>query len=192
MGAELARLSYGDMKEIHAEMTRLEGSIPKAVGVSYIDHVAVAVERVRDLVPLYRDLLGGTFVDAGDDLLKNFRFVQFCYPGGFKIELIEPLSKDSFVRRFLDRRGPGMHHILIQVKDIESAIEVAEQAGFRVVDKSLRPHGWNEAFLHPKSTSGVLIEFGQYKRRPSDPQGEWKFPYTLEEVLDGVLGGPKT
>jgi methylmalonyl-CoA/ethylmalonyl-CoA epimerase len=173
------------------ELAEVERYLP-TVNVRDIDHVAVAVERVRDVLPLYRDLLGGVFVDAGDDLVKNFRWVQFEYPGGFKIEILEPLSQDSFVRRFLDRRGPGMHHILMHVVDIDQAIEAAERAGYRVVDKSLRPHGWNEAFLHPKSTDGVLIEFGEVKRTGSEHEGEWKFPHTLEEVLDGVLGGPKT
>ncbi len=171
------------------------------VDVRDIDHVAVAVERIRDVLPLYRDLLGGEFVDAGDDTRpgKNFRFVQFRYPGPFKIELLEPLGEDSFVRRFLDRKGPGMHHILVHVRDIEQAIQAAKEAGYRVVDESLRPHGWNEAFLHPKSTQGVLIEFGEYKRYPEEgraegePQeSERRFPYSLEEVLDGALGGPRT
>ncbi len=183
-----------DPQQIAAGAAGVESAekLAAAVGVEDIDHVAVAVWRIRDVLPLYRDLLGGEFVDAGDDLSKNFRFVQFRYPGGFKIEILEPLAEDSFVRRFLDRRGPGLHHILMHVTDIESAIEAAERAGFRVVDKSLRPHGWNEAFLHPKSTEGVLIEFGKYKRKEGESGGEWHFPYTLEEVLDGILGGPRT
>ena len=164
------------------------------VDVERIDHVAIAVWRIRDVVPLYKDLLGGEFVDAGDDLEKEFRWVHFRYPGGFKIELMEPLSEDSFLVRFLEKRGPGMHHILIHVKGIESAIEQSERAGYRVVEARLQDKGWNEAFLHPKSTCGVLIEFGEVKHSDGEPvtEEDYAFPYTLEEVLNGALGGPPT
>lgn len=164
------------------------------VRVDCIDHVAIAVERIRDVLPLYRDLLGGEFVDAGDDLTKEFRWVHFRYPGGFKIELMEPLSERSFLKRFLEKRGPGMHHILIHVRGIEDAVAEAERAGYRVVEARFAGKGWNEAFLHPKSTCGVLIEFGEVKGAVGEAEvGDTSgFPYTLEEVLDGALGGPKT
>ena len=123
------------------------------------DHASVAVERIEDALPLFRDLLGGTFVGGADEGV--FRWVQLVYPGGSKVELIDPKPGDNFVRRFLDSHGPGLHHLTFKVNDLDAAIEAARAAGFDVVGLNDSVAGWKEAFIHPKSANGVLVQLAE-------------------------------
>jgi methylmalonyl-CoA/ethylmalonyl-CoA epimerase len=122
------------------------------------DHTSIAVEHIEDALPLFRDLMGGDLVGGADE--GDFRWIQLRYPGGSKIELIDPKPGDNFLRRFLDRHGPGMHHITFKVHDLKAAIAAAEAAGFKVVDEH-EIEGWKEAFIHPKSGHGVLIQLAE-------------------------------
>lgn len=126
--------------------------------VRMFDHTSIAVESIADALPLFRDLLGGQFVGGDDD--GEFRWVQLEYPNGSKIELIDPNPGDNFLRRFLDRSGPGMHHVTFKVHDIAAAIEAARAAGFEVVGER-ETFGWKEAFIHPRSANGVLVQLAE-------------------------------
>lgn len=159
------------------------------LSIDKLDHVAVGVKRIRDVLPLYQDLLGGDFVVGGDHLEQGYRWAQFLYPGGFKIELLEPLSDDGFLQRFLESRGAGVHHMLFYVDDIDAAIKESEAAGYDVVSVDIDPSGWSEAFLHPKSTDGVLIELGSVPPEKRDPERPGEFEYSLDQLLDGAFGG---
>lgn len=159
------------------------------LNIGKLDHVAVAVPRIRDALPLYQDLLGGEYIYGGDHLEQGYRWIQFAYPGPFKIELMEPLSDDGFLQRFLDTRGPGMHHMLFYVDDMEASIAEAEAAGYQVVGAHLDPSGWSEAFLHPKSTDGVLIELGKIPAGSTEPSVPGEFAHSLDALLDGAMGG---
>jgi methylmalonyl-CoA/ethylmalonyl-CoA epimerase len=125
-----------------------------------LDHVAMAAWDLSANVGLVRDVLGGRFVDGGDSLEAGFRWIQFEVGGG-KIELMEPLTKDGFLYRFLTRRGEGLHHMTFYVPDLAQAVASLQAAGIEPVDVDLRHASWKEAFLHPRDTSGVLIQLAQ-------------------------------
>src|SRR5688572_23536795 len=88
-----------------------------------VDHVAVAVHSIATAAPLFVDALGGKFLFAGENASQGFRWAQFRFPHGGKIELVTPTSPDGFVQRFLDRRGEGVHHMTLKVPDIVRSIE---------------------------------------------------------------------
>ena len=125
-----------------------------------VDHVAFATWDVMNSVNLVKNVLGGTYVDGGDDHASGFRWIQFRLPGG-KIELLEPLSTDGFLYRFLTKRGEGMHHMTLYVRDISDAIARLTAVGYKPVDVNLDNDYWKEAFLHPRDTSGVLIQLAE-------------------------------
>jgi methylmalonyl-CoA/ethylmalonyl-CoA epimerase len=124
-----------------------------------LDHVAIAVPSIAEALPLFELLTGGAGsprerVDAqGVD-------VAFVGTGTGRIELIEPISADSGVARFLERRGPGLHHLAYRVPDLEAALADLAARGVRLIDERPREgaHGRRVAFIHPASTGGVLIE----------------------------------
>ena len=125
-----------------------------------MDHVAFATWDATAHVRLLTEVLGATFVDAGDEPHNGFRWLQFALPGG-KIEIVEPLHRDGFLYRFLTRRGEGMHHVTFYVKDLAQAIEQLRGASYAPVDINIAHDFWKEAFLHPRETDGVLIQLAQ-------------------------------
>ena len=143
-----------------------------------MDHVAFATWDATSHVRLLTDVLGATFVDAGDEPHNGFRWLQFQLPTG-KIEVIEPLTRDGFLYHFLTRRGEGMHHVTLYVKDLALAVEQLREAGYEPVDVNLSNAFWKEAFLSPRETDGVLIQLAQVPD-PEIPNPNMK---TLEEYL---------
>lgn len=123
-----------------------------------LDHVAVAVRSIKAAVPLYRDALGGEYLMGGD--VDSWRWLQFRFPGGGKVELLEPLG-EGFLSRFLDRYGEGLHHMTFKTDDIEAAIAQVEGQGYELVDKNLDDPNWKEAFLRPSKAHGTLIQLAQ-------------------------------
>ena len=124
-----------------------------------IDHIGVAVEDIDAAVALYnekfdmREQRRETVEEQGVEAV-------LLEVGEGHVELIRPLSEDSGVGKWLAKNGPGMHHIAYQTDDIESALESVQEAGLRLIDKEPRIGigGARVAFLHPKSTGGVLTE----------------------------------
>ena len=149
-------------------------------GDAVLDHVAVAGRRIRDLLPIYRDLLGGTFVAGGDNVRVGYRGIQLRYPDGSKIELLEPLGGSSFLDRFLDRGG-GVHHLTFRVGNVQGAVRAMEGAGYTPVGLFVDDEDWREVFLHPRETGGVLIQLGQFGAGWDERVGG----FTLEETLAG-------
>ncbi len=145
------------------------------------DHVAVAVRSIRAALPLYRDALGGEYL-MGGDVDGSWRWVQFRYPGGGKIELLEPLG-EGFLSRFLEQRGEGLHHITFKTDDINAAIGHVEGLGYEVVDTSLDDPRWQEAFLRPSRAHGTLIQLAQ-SSEPDDVARKRLRPGNLEELID--------
>ncbi|MEX2283232.1 MAG: methylmalonyl-CoA epimerase [Gemmatimonadota bacterium] len=124
-----------------------------------LDHVAIAVPSIAAVLPLFESLSGGT--GSPPELVPSQRVkVAFVGTGTGRLELLEPSSADSTVQKFLDRRGPGLHHIAYRVTDIRTALRRLADQGFRLIDTEPRPGagGHLVAFLHPQSTGGVLIE----------------------------------
>jgi methylmalonyl-CoA/ethylmalonyl-CoA epimerase len=125
-----------------------------------MDHVGVAVKNLDEAIGVYRDILG--FKLLGVHVLTERKVkVAFLSSGGeTQIELLEPLGSESPVAKFLESRGEGIHHIAVKVDDIEKALEELRKKGVMLVDEKPRAgaEGKKIAFVHPKSTKGVLLE----------------------------------
>ncbi|MBS7636664.1 methylmalonyl-CoA epimerase [Candidatus Bathyarchaeota archaeon] len=125
-----------------------------------MDHVGVAVKNLDEAISVYRDILG--FKLLGVHVLTERKVkVAFLSTGGeTEIELLEPLGSESPVAKFLENRGEGIHHIAVKVDDIEKTLEELKRRGVILVDEkpSAGAEGKKIAFIHPKSTRGVLLE----------------------------------
>ena len=124
-----------------------------------LDHVAIAVESIATALPTFEALTGarGSFPEA---VAAQGVAVAFLGEGAGKLELIEPLSPESGVARFLARRGPGLHHLAYRVTDLAGTLDRLAAAGVRLIDRQPRPGagGHRVAFIHPQSAGGVLME----------------------------------
>jgi len=125
-------------------------------------HVAIAVREADPVVELLVRALGAT---RGDEEILDggtLRLV-FVQLGPVTLELLEPRSPDHTVAKFLETRGPGLHHVSLEVADIEATLARAKAAGVRLIDEAPRrgAHDTRVAFLHPKSLFGVLVEICQ-------------------------------
>jgi methylmalonyl-CoA/ethylmalonyl-CoA epimerase len=147
-----------------------------------LDHVAVAVRSIASAVPLFRDALGGEYLMGGDQD-GSWRWVQFRYPNGGKIELLEPLADDGFLVRFLEQHGEGLHHVTFKTGDIRGAIAQVEALGYELVDVALEDPHWKEAFLRPSKAHGTLIQLAQ-SAAPDDVAKDFLKPGNLDELLD--------
>ncbi len=125
-----------------------------------ISHVGIALESIADAVPLLRDILGMKPVEVEDS--DGARIAAF-QAGDALVELLESEREDSPIGKFLARRGPGIHHICFAVDDIDATLERCRRAGVELVDETPRlgAEGKRIAFLHPRSTSGILIELSE-------------------------------
>ena len=124
-----------------------------------LDHVAIAVQSITDALPTFEALVGATG-SAAERVESQGVAVAFVGEAAGKLELIEPLSAESGVGRFLAKRGPGIHHLAYRVPDLAATLERLAADGVELIDRVPRPgaHGHRVAFLHPRSTGGVLIE----------------------------------
>jgi methylmalonyl-CoA epimerase len=124
-----------------------------------LDHVGIAVPSLDAAIPLWTALLKAT-ADGREVVGDQQVEVVFVGSGPGRIELLAPTGPDSSVARFLDRRGPGLHHLCYRVPDIRRALEAHISAGHRAIDAVPRrgAHDHLVAFLHPQSSGGVLVE----------------------------------
>ncbi len=126
--------------------------------INRIDHIAIVVEDIEQALDVFRDALGLEL--SHTQIIPEQGVKVACLPiGESEIELLEPLSPDSGVGRFLAQRGGGMHHICLEVEDIDAALAELKGKGVRLINRRAvaGAHG-RVAFLHPKSTHDVLIE----------------------------------
>jgi lactoylglutathione lyase/methylmalonyl-CoA/ethylmalonyl-CoA epimerase len=124
-----------------------------------IDHIGIATNGISEVADFYRDSLG-LHVEEIEEVATQKVRVAMLPVGESRIELLEPTSDDSPISRFLAKRGPGIHHLAIQVDDIESALNELKAKGARLIDEQPRPGagGCLVAFVHPSSAGGVLLE----------------------------------
>ncbi len=124
---------------------------------SSVSHIGVAVEDLSAAIPFYRDILGAT-PQALDDA-DGAAIVALTF-GDIDIELLEPTSPEGPVAKFLAKRGPGIHHICFKVSSLDEALDRCRDMGYRLVEDQPRigAHGRRIAFLHPRATSGILLE----------------------------------
>ena len=133
-----------------------------------IDHLGIAVSSLEEAIPLYRDVLGLECAGTEEIVTQKVK-VAFFNVGDVRIELVEPTSDDSPIRKFLDRRGPGFHHVAYRVADLSATLADLKAAGMRLIDEEPRDgaHGMKIAFVHPDSTGGVLVEFCETTQLPA-------------------------
>ena len=122
-----------------------------------IAHIGIAVPRIADALPFYRDVLGLT--PGHPESADGARIVSLTL-GDSAVELLEPADPASPIAKFLAKRGPGIHHICYRVPDLDQALDRCRAAGYRLVDETPRTGagGRRIAFLHPKATAGILLE----------------------------------
>jgi methylmalonyl-CoA/ethylmalonyl-CoA epimerase len=127
--------------------------------VKSLNHVGIAVRSIDAQRPFYERELGAEFEHVEDVPSQKVR-VAFFRVGDVRLELLEPTGPTSTVQAFLDKRGEGLHHLAFTVEDITARIAELKQSGLRMIDESPRPgsHHMQIAFIHPKSTFGVLTE----------------------------------
>ena len=127
-----------------------------------IDHLGIAVPSLADAIPLYETLLGAT-VEHIEEVEDQKVRTAFFTVGESHFELLEPTDPDGPIARYLSKHRPGIHHICVQVEDIEAVLAAYKAAGIRLIDETPRigAGGMRIAFVHPKSTGGVLLELSE-------------------------------
>lgn len=127
-----------------------------------LDHIAVAVTSLEEGRKFYQAI---GFGEMQTELVESQKVMTGFLALGNRanIELLEPTSPDSTIRKFLDKRGPGIHHICLRVKGIDQVVADLVAKGVQMIDQTPKPgaHGCRVAFIHPKSTGGVLIELSE-------------------------------
>lgn len=126
-----------------------------------IDHFGIATPDADALAGLFVDLIDAPVVH--EEVFENLS-IRFLDLGNGYFELLEPLTDEGPIARYLDRNGPGIHHAAMETADIERALDTARDLGIRLIDESPRAGAWGHdvAFLHPDSTGGILLEFVQH------------------------------
>lgn len=127
-----------------------------------VDHIGIATGKIDEALGLWRDVLG-LELDSREEVAEQGVSVAMLTIGESHIELLEPLSDESPVGKFLRKRGPGVHHVAIRVKDIRASLAQLKDKGIRLIDESPRvgARGCLVAFVHPSSANGVLLELVQ-------------------------------
>ncbi len=132
--------------------------------IKKVDHIGIAVRSLDKTLPFYTDVLNLLLLGIEEVETQLVR-VAFLQAGGTKLELLEPTSEESTIAKFIEKRGEGIHHVALGVESIEERIIEMKEKGIRMIDDQPRPGagGANIAFMHPKSTSGVLFELCEKK-----------------------------
>ena len=135
-----------------------------------VDHVGIAVESVEDAEPVLVALGCERGTDeTGHD--GSYRWVTYHLGDASRLELVAPLVDDSFVREFLDENGPGLHHVTLEVADLDAVAEAVTEAGYRVVDRATR-EGYAEAFVSPRNPTGTLFQLMEYREDYAERYGD--------------------
>lgn len=130
-----------------------------------IAHLGIATKDIQEALKFWQDALGLELVHT--ELVEDQKVRVAMLPiGETNIELLEPISEDSPISKFLEKRGGGIHHIAVEVEDIETSLAKLKAEGMQLIDEKPRIGAENclVAFVHPKSTNGVLLELVQQKK----------------------------
>jgi len=127
-----------------------------------LDHIGIAVKDLDAALAFYRDALG-LEIEGTEDVPSQQVRVHFASVGDPKIELLEATAPSSPIAKYIEKRGPGIHHLTLRVDDVAAALASLKARGVRLIDEKPRPgaEGSMIAFIHPSSTGGVLIELKQ-------------------------------
>ena len=131
--------------------------------VKHISHIGIAVKDLDEGIAFYEKM--GLVLEGTEEVPSQKVKVAFFPVGDTRIELLAPTAEDSPIAKFIEKRGEGIQHIAFAVDDLPQALLDSEKEGIRLIDREPRPgaHGAEIAFLHPKSTGGVLIELCKEK-----------------------------
>lgn len=135
--------------------------------ITHIEHIGIAVASLDEAIPFYERVLGlpcYSIEEVPDQKVRT----AFFRAGQTKIELLESTDPEGPIGRFVEKKGPGLHHIAFYVGDVDGALQEAEAKGVTLIDRTSRlgAEGLHIGFLHPKSTCGVLTEFCEDKSKP--------------------------
>ena len=135
------------------------------MNLTHIEHLGIAVKSLEEAIPYYENVLGlkcYAIEEVADQKVKT----AFFKIGQTKLELLEPTSPESTIAAFIEKRGEGIHHLAFATDDVAACLAEAEEKGVRLIDKAPRPGAEQMmiAFIHPKSTKGVLTEFCMKKK----------------------------
>jgi len=134
-----------------------------------IHHVSIAVHSLEEALPFYRDVLGLPENQRATVADQGVRAVLLTTPDG-EMELLEPVDPSGGIARFLQRRGEGLHHLCLETPDVDAAVTHAKGVGIPLIDQSSRLGlAGMIAFLHPKASHGILVEFAQPLAPPAHP-----------------------
>jgi methylmalonyl-CoA/ethylmalonyl-CoA epimerase len=131
-----------------------------------LDHVGIAVRDLEDALRFYRDALGFE-IEAPEEVASQRVRAHFIPLGDSAVELLEATAPDSPIAKYLEKHGPGLHHVTLRVEDVRAALAQLKVRGVRLIDETPRPgaHGSLVAFIHPSSAHGVLVELIQRNDR---------------------------
>lgn len=127
--------------------------------VKRIHHLAIAVHELDSALEFWQEALGLTLTERRQVPAESAEIAFFCLEGG-EIELVRPMEPQTGLARFLEKRGPGMHHVCLEVEGLDEILENLKQRGVRLINETPRlgENGRRYAFIHPESTGGVLVE----------------------------------
>jgi methylmalonyl-CoA/ethylmalonyl-CoA epimerase len=130
--------------------------------VKRIDHIAVVIDDLQGTLEFWRDALGMEVTHI-QDIPAEMAQIAFLPAGGSEIELVKPTTSDSGLAKYLEKRGPGMHHVCLEVDDIAGMLRRLKDKGIQLINEEPRvsADGKQYAFIHPKSANGVLVELYQ-------------------------------
>lgn len=146
------------MGRVSSTDVHLNGELLKMSAIKKINHVAIVVENIEESLKFWQEGFG-LKLDHIEDVPSQKSLVAFLPIGDIEIELVQPTSQDTGMAKFLEKRGEGLHHLCIEVQDIEAVLNTLKEKGIRLIDEtpSVLP-GRKMAFIHPKSANGVLVE----------------------------------
>jgi methylmalonyl-CoA epimerase len=129
--------------------------------IKKIDHIAIVVENLENALAVYRDALGMTVTGVREMPEQDVK-MAFLPTGDSEIELLEPIHADSGIARYLAKRGEGLHHVCLEVDDIEATLAGLKAKGAQLIDETPKRGAYGRvAFIHPKGAHGVLVELVQ-------------------------------
>ena len=132
--------------------------------ISHIEHLGIGVQSIEEVLPYFKEVLGlecYAIEEVADQKVKT----AFLKCGEVKLELLEPTSPESTIQKWLDKGGRGVHHVAFCIEDgVANALAECDEKGIRLIDKAPRKgaENLNNAFLHPKSTCGILTELCEH------------------------------
>src|SRR5436190_19876154 len=161
-----------------------------------LDHVGIAVSDLQSSLAFFKDVLG-LHVEQSEEIASQRVRATFINTGQSTFEMLEATAPDSAIARFIDKRGPGMHHVALRVEDLAAALAHLKSRGIRLIDEQPRPgaEGALVAFIHPSASHGVLVELKQpapkvemFKTVGRHTLGDFEL-ITLSDGFMGLDGG---